>query len=82
MNVAPCSNCGGSDLRSTTTNAVGSFGPDLLPGASGWVIPATFDVVVCCNCGLVRFFAPPAAIEKVAKSASWERPLQVAHDRG
>ena len=83
MNVAPCPNCGGSDLRSTEANAVGWAGPDLLPGAGGWVIPATFEVVVCCNCGLARFFVPPGAIEKLSNSALWERrPSQPPHDKG
>jgi len=84
MNVAPCPNCGGNDLRSTTADAVGATGPDLLPGASGWgLIPATFEVVVCCTCGLSRFFAPPRAIEKIAKSALWDRlPSLAPHDKG
>ena len=73
MNVAPCSNCGGDDLRTTTTKAVGAYGPDLLPGASGWFREAEFQVVVCCNCGLTRFFVSGEAIDKVAKSALWDR---------
>ena len=44
MHVAPCSNCGSSDLRVTTTDAVGHFRPDLLPGASGVFHLAKFDV--------------------------------------
>jgi len=74
MNVAPCSDCGSRDLRTTTADAGGSRGPDLLPGVSGWFVPAKFDVVVCCNCGLTRFFVPQETIDKVAKSALWERP--------
>jgi hypothetical protein len=71
MAVAPCSNCGSSDLRSTTTRAVGDFGPDLLPGAGGWFRRAEFDVVVCCSCGLTRFFAQREDIDKLATSALW-----------
>ena len=70
MHVAPCSDCGSSDLRVTTTDAV----PDLLPGASGVFHPVKFDVVVCCSCGLTRFFAPREAVDKLAKSALWEKP--------
>ena len=50
------------------------FGPDLLPGASGVFHLARFDVVVCCSCGLTRFFAPRETVDKVAKSALWEKP--------
>ncbi len=74
MQVAPCPNCGSDDLRRTTTDAVGHFGPDLLPGTSGVFQLAQFDLVVCCGCGLTRFFAPPKAVEKVVKSALWKRP--------
>ncbi len=74
MDATPCSNCGSSDLRSTTTDAIGHVGPNLLPGTGGLFRPATFDVVVCCKCGLMRFFAPREAIDKLAKSALWERP--------
>ncbi len=74
MNIGRCSNCGGSDLRTTTVDAAGGCGPDLLPGAGGWFRSAKFEIVVCCSCGLTRFFAPEQEIEKIAKSASWERP--------
>ena len=74
MHVAPCSNCGSGDLRVTTTDAASHFGPDLLPGASGVFHLAKFAVVVCCSCGLTRFFAPREAVDKLAKSALWEKP--------
>jgi hypothetical protein len=74
MKVAPCSNCGSGDLRITSTDAVGHLGPDLLPGVSGVFNLARFDVVVCCSCGLTRFSAPREVVDKVAKSALWEKP--------
>jgi predicted nucleic-acid-binding Zn-ribbon protein len=74
MQVTPCPNCGSGDLRSTTTDAVGHTGPDLLPGASGVFQLAKFDLVVCCGCGLTRFFAPGEAIDKIARSALWKQP--------
>ena len=74
MRVAPCSNCGSSDLRVTTTDVGGHLGPDLLPGTSGLFHPARFDVVVCCSCGLTRFFAAREAVDKLATSALWEKP--------
>ena len=49
-------------------------GRNLLPGAGGVFHLAKFDVVVCCSCGLTRFFAPREAVDKLAKSALWEKP--------
>jgi predicted nucleic-acid-binding Zn-ribbon protein len=72
MQIESCPNCGSGDLRSTTTQAVGHFGPDLLPGASGLFQLAEFHIVVCCSCGLVRFFAPREVIDKLAHSALWK----------
>ena len=42
--------------------------------ASGVFHLAKFDVVVCCSCGLTRLFAPREAVDKLAKSALWEKP--------
>jgi hypothetical protein len=57
MKVAPCPNCTSDDLRTTTADASNNVGLDLLPGAHGIFNRSTFEVVVCCNCGLTRFFA-------------------------
>ena len=72
MKVAPCSNCGSDDLRSTTADARGGLGPDLLPGL-GSFYRATFRVVVCCHCGLTRLFASEEAVDKVRQSTIWQR---------
>ncbi len=72
MSVASCPNCGNSDLRTTNVKAVGGYGPNLLPGAGGFFRPASFNVVVCCNCGLARFFVTPEEMEKIANSALWD----------
>lgn len=73
MKVAPCPNCTSDDLRSTTTDASSHFGPDLLPGAHGLFSQSTFEVVVCCHCGLTRFFASHEAIERLLRSSLWHR---------
>jgi hypothetical protein len=73
IDVAPCPNCGSRNLRKTTTDAVGHAGPDLLPGAGRLFHQASFDVVVCCGCGLTRLFAEREAIGRIAESAVWER---------
>ncbi len=73
VKVKDCPNCGGSDLRITMADAIGDMGPDLLPGVGGLFRRSRFAVVVCCNCGLTRFFVPQEELENV--KASW-RPLQ------
>jgi predicted nucleic-acid-binding Zn-ribbon protein len=73
MKAAPCPNCGSDDLRAATADAGGGFGPDFLPGLSGMFSRSTFDVVVCCKCGLTRLFASFEALDKLLKSAIWHR---------
>ncbi len=72
VNVKDCPNCGSTDLRIAMADATGGEGPDLLPGVGGFFRRAKFAVVVCCGCGLTRFFVPEEEIEKV--SALW-KPL-------
>lgn len=72
MKVAQCSNCGSTDLRSTTADARGGLGPDLLPGL-GSFYRAQFEIVVCCKCGLARLFVSPETIEKLQQSTEWHR---------
>jgi hypothetical protein len=84
MHVAPCSNCGSSDLRVTTTDAVGHFGPDLLPDASGVFHRAKFDVVVCCSCGLTHLTGDLRICECFALASKLTRPqvsASVSQDR-
>jgi len=72
VTVTPCPNCASDDLRTTAADASNDFGLDLLPDAHGWFSHGTFNVVVCCNCGLTRFFASQEEIERIRKSAVWE----------
>ena len=73
MKAAPCPNCTSDDLRATTADASNQLGLDLLPGTHGIFGQSTFEVVVCCNCGLTRFFASPEEVEKLLKSSLWHR---------
>lgn len=67
-----CGNCGKPSLVKTTTNAAGGHGPDLLPGLHSFFRGAKFTLVLCRECGLTRFFADEAALEKVAGNTKWE----------
>ncbi|MGE3313939.1 MAG: hypothetical protein AB7O26_02405 [Planctomycetaceae bacterium] len=57
----------------TQTASAGHYGPALLPGLGGWWSAADFSVVVCGGCGLTRFFASLAALEKLPGSDRWIR---------
>ena len=73
--IAPCPNCGGSNLF-RTRKGVGSGGghaPNYLPGLGGFLTSGRFHIVLCKDCGLTRFFATREATAKVADSPKWER---------
>ncbi|HJZ92768.1 MAG TPA: hypothetical protein VKE40_17980 [Gemmataceae bacterium] len=68
-----CPECGGTDLRVTITESGNRWGPRLLPGLGTWLAYGPLTVVVCRECGFVRFFAQPATLEKLDKAKDWER---------
>jgi hypothetical protein len=40
----------------------------------GWFLHhAQFDVVICAGCGLMRFFAEPAARQNARSNEDWKR---------
>lgn len=73
--VSPCPHCGGGNLfRSRKpASAGGGYAPNYLPGLGRWLAAGKFQIVVCRDCGLTRFFAQRAATERLADSSSWER---------
>ena len=66
-----CPGCGGQSLHQTTTASAGPYGPALLPGLGRFFHTAEFNVVVCADCGLTRFYAEPAARAKLRTSNRW-----------
>ena len=69
-----CPNCGGESLyRSEPVSSGGAYGPFLLPGLGGFLRYAQLIIVVCADCGLIRFFADPEAAGKLPQSDSWKR---------
>ena len=48
----------------------GGYGPDLVPGVSGWGM-AKMIPVVCTNCGYIRQFADDATTSKIESSKKW-----------
>jgi len=69
----PCPECGQNNLYSAIAIARGGYGPDLLPGLSGFFTSANFKVITCADCGLARFFAAEEAIKKLPTANSWRR---------
>ena len=68
-----CSECGGDDLRVKVVASGSLRGPHLLPGLGSFLAFAPMTVVVCRECGLVRFFAQPDALEKLDRASEWRR---------
>ena len=77
MKVSPCPNCGTNNLyRSKLVSAGGGHAPNYLPGLGGFFSSGRFQLVLCRDCGLTRFFAGPEAREKLGESGKWERLSQ------
>lgn len=73
--TSPCPNCEGRNLyRSTEVSAGGGYAPNYLPGLGTFWLAESFNLVICKDCGLTRFFAPPKALAKLPDSKKW-KPL-------
>ena len=73
MRAKECPECGGRNLYATQVSAGGGYSPNYLPQlGSIWAAPK-FDVVVCRDCGLTRFYTPQEAREKLGNVKKWTR---------
>jgi predicted nucleic-acid-binding Zn-ribbon protein len=73
-NTSPCPNCGGRELfRSEEVEATSVHGPNVLPWLGRLFHRARMSLVLCRDCGLVRFFADTEARAKVPESTKWKR---------
>lgn len=68
-----CPECGRSNLFSTNVSSGGGYAPNYLPGLGSFLRGTKFRVLVCQDCGLTRFFAPPEATAKLKDSSKWKR---------
>jgi len=68
-----CPECGGVSLYAASVESAGAAGPVLLPGLGTFLSYAKMQVVLCRDCGLLRFYAPKAARSRVVHSAAWQR---------
>jgi hypothetical protein len=54
-------------------SAGGGYAPNYLPGLGRFWRAEKFNVVVCEDCGLTRFFASTDACARLASSTKWKR---------
>jgi len=75
MTISSCSNCGSTHLFKSErpVSAGGGYAPNYLPGLGSFWRAEKFDIVICKDCGLSRFFASGAARERLASSSKWRR---------
>jgi predicted nucleic-acid-binding Zn-ribbon protein len=72
--IAPCPNCNSNQLyQSEPVSAGGGHAPNYLPGLGSFFRAEQFQLVVCRDCGLTRFFARPEALAKLGESGKWHR---------
>ncbi len=74
MAYSACPNCGSSRLyqHKKPISAGGGQAPDFLAGLGTFWSAAKFDIVVCSDCGLTRYFASREALEKLRTSDKWQ----------
>jgi predicted nucleic-acid-binding Zn-ribbon protein len=69
-----CPECGSTNQHFRgNVDAMGGYGPNLLPGAGGFLRLPKMHVVVCGDCGLIRFFASEKTLERITSDRGWER---------
>ncbi len=74
MAYSACPNCDSTRLykHKKPISAGGEYAPDYLEGLGKFLSAAKFEVVVCSDCGLTRYFASRAALEKLRTSDKWQ----------
>jgi predicted nucleic-acid-binding Zn-ribbon protein len=73
--MKPCPECGSDKVYRYKKNvdALGGYGPDLLPKLSGGIFsPAKLLPVVCLDCGYMRLYASKEARYKLETSDHWQ----------
>ena len=71
-----CPSCGGANLYiSDKVSSGGGHAPNYLPGLeTHWrLVSARLYVVVCVDCGLVRFFTDDEVTSRIPESKHWRR---------
>jgi predicted nucleic-acid-binding Zn-ribbon protein len=73
--AATCPECGKSNLYKSIAqvSAGGGQAPNYLPGLGTIWSAAKFNVVICQDCGLTRYYTAKEGLEKLSKSDKWKR---------
>ncbi len=53
-----CPECNSLEIYTKSVNAVGGYGPDLLPNVGGFFSKKQFQIYICGNCGYTQFYVP------------------------
>ncbi len=70
--LSPCPNCGGHTLyQGPEASSGGGHAPDFLAGLGSFWRSARVSVVVCRDCGLLRFFAAKADNAQAEGMLAW-----------
>jgi predicted nucleic-acid-binding Zn-ribbon protein len=72
-NRQKCPECERQNVFATISNSGAGYGPMFLPGLGGFLRMAKFEVLVCADCGLTRFYAEPDARTKLSGAKGWSR---------
>jgi predicted nucleic-acid-binding Zn-ribbon protein len=75
MARSPCPDCGSKQLfqAAKAISAGGGYAPNYLPGLGSFWMAGRFEVVVCSDCGLTRFYAERDSLVQLTDSAKWQR---------
>ena len=74
MKVSACPNCKSKTLyRSEEMSSGGGHAPNYLPGLGKGFRSARFEIILCRDCGMTRFFATVESRRKVSDSKKWRR---------
>ena len=69
-----CPECAGCTvLRHRFVDVASVVGARLMPVGGGPWAEATFEVLVCADCGLTRMFAEPRTLTRFRESAEWRK---------
>jgi len=73
--LARCPNCESGDQYRCVrpVSAGGGHAPNFLPGLGSLFRSARFEIVVCRECGLTRWFASEEARRRLSESKRWKR---------
>jgi predicted nucleic-acid-binding Zn-ribbon protein len=74
-NPVPCPNCQSRNQYKTKKPVAsgGGHAPNYLPGLGHWFRSGRFDIIVCRDCGLTRFFVDEEDRDDLDDSNKWER---------